>query len=88
MQIVPQHRDIHNCDPEVIIQENSDDRLVPDEPAGETAGGEQPVGGGEGGGEHHLNMVNEDDIFFLLSLCVSVFFCVCFEEGGGRRILF
>ena len=61
----------------MIIRENSDDRLVPDEPAGEAAGGEQPVGGGEGGGEHHLNMVNEDDVVFLFTLYVSVFFCLC-----------
>ena len=70
MQIVAQDRDIHNCDPEVIIQENSDDRLVPDKAAGETAGGEQPVGRREGGGEHHLIMVNEDDIVFVVSLGV------------------
>ena len=77
MQIVPQHRDIHNCDPEVIIQENSDDRLVPDKAAGETAGGEQPVGGGEGGGEHHLNIVNEDDVVFVVVfVCERVFLCV------------
>ena len=61
----------------MIIQENSDDRLVPDKAAGETAGGEQPVGGGEGGGEHHLNMVNEDDIVFLVVfVCERVFLCV------------
>ena len=54
----------------MIIRENSDDRLVPDEPAGETAGGEQPVGRGEGGGEHHLIMVNEDDIVLVVSLGV------------------
>ena len=61
----------------MIIQENSDDRLVPDKAAGETAGGEQPVGGGEGGGEHHLNIVNKDDVVFVVVfVCERVFLCV------------